>query len=145
MTQHRSADSADMPPAPASPLTVALDLDGTLDASLAATAFFRFLSTTLRAAGHRVVILSYRPFLRATAEQQLAEWGIVYDHLFWAESRADKGDLCRKLGVDVFFEDNDECIALVDDRTQVLKVRNLLNFDFASKKWMDGGQVTPVV
>jgi uncharacterized HAD superfamily protein len=118
-----------------SPLVVGIDIDGTLDANPAATAFFRLLTAALRANGHRIMILSHRPFYRELAEQQLNEWGIVFDHLVWADARADKAEWCRKLAIDLFFDDSDECIVGIDERTLVLKVRNKFNFDFEKKIW----------
>ena len=94
-------------------MKVALDIDGTISEH---PEFFAVLSSALRAAGHLVVVLTYRDPARAEATNaQLAGWGIGFDELVIAPSLEAKGELCGALGIDLFFDDQDECIA-----TQVL-------------------------
>src|SRR5207237_6402996 len=84
------------------PMRVGLDLDGLLDER---PDFFAFLSAALRAGGHFVAVLTYRdPASRARTEEQFAGWGVAYDELHFARSLADKGRLCREVGLDVYFD-----------------------------------------
>src|SRR3982751_4716479 len=111
-------------------MRIGLDLDGLLDER---PDFFSFLTVALRAGGHFVAVLTYRdPESRARTEAQLAGWGVAYDELHFARSLADKGRLCRELGIDVYFDDQDECLQGVGEATTVFKVRNGRNFDFAA-------------
>jgi hypothetical protein len=88
----------------------------------------------------RVVILTYCDAgQRSRTAAQLAKLGIVYDELHFAASLADKGRLCRELGIDIFFDDQDECVAPVDERTLVFKTRNGGNFDFGERKRLSTG------
>src|SRR5690349_16083235 len=73
---------------------------------------------------------------------QSAGWGIRYDELHFARSLPDKGRLCRELDLDVYFDDQDECIVGVDERTVVFKVRNGGNFDFQQQKWLSTDRLT---
>jgi hypothetical protein len=121
-------------------MRVGLDLDGLLDER---PDFFAFLSTALRAGGHFVAVLTYRdPASRARTDEQLAGWGIGYDELHFARSLADKGRLCRDVGLDVYFDDQDECLAGVGESTTVFKIRNGGNFDFAASKWLSTAKLT---
>ena len=121
-------------------MRVGLDLDGLLDER---PDFFAFLTAALRAGGHFVAVLTYRdPESRVRTEAQLAGWGIPYDELHFARSLSDKGRLCRELGIDVYFDDQDECIQDVPETTTVFKVRNGGNFDFAQKKWLSTTRLT---
>jgi hypothetical protein len=121
-------------------MRIGLDLDGLLDEH---PAFFAFLTAALRAAGHFVAILTYRDAdSRQRTEGFLAELGVVYDDLHFARSLADKGRLCRELEIDVYFDDQDECIVPVDERTTVFKIRNGGNFDFAERKWLSTAKLT---
>jgi hypothetical protein len=121
-------------------MRIGLDLDGLLDER---PEFFAFLTTALRVGGHLVAILTYRdPESRQRTELQLAGLGIGYDELHFAHSLADKGRLCRELAVDVYFDDQDECIQDVPERTTVLKIRNGGNFDFAERKWLSTARLT---
>jgi hypothetical protein len=97
----------------------------------------------LRAAGHHVAVLTYRdpPWQRRT-EEQLLGWGVAYDALHFAATLEDKGRLCRELALDVFFDDQDECIVPVDATTLVLKVRNGGNFDFTGRCWLSTSRLT---
>jgi hypothetical protein len=121
-------------------MRVGLDIDGLLDER---PEFFAFLSVALRASGHFVAILTYRdPDARERTEQQLAAWGVMFDELHFARSLPDKGRLCRELHLDIYFDDQDECVVSVDESTTVLKIRNGGNFDFAAKKWLSTPSLT---
>jgi hypothetical protein len=121
-------------------MRIGLDLDGLLDEQ---PAFFAFLTAALRGAGHFVAVLTYRdPDSRARTESQLTGWGIAYDEVHFARALSDKGRLCRDLAIDVYFDDQDECVVGVDERTCVFKIRNGGNFDFDSRKWLSTGKLT---
>ena len=121
-------------------MRVGLDLDGLLDER---PAFFAFLTAALRAGGHFVAVLTYRdPESRQRTEASLIGWGIVYDELHFARSLADKGRLCRELSIDVYFDDQDECIQDVSEGTTVFKIRNGGNFDFDERKWLSTARLT---
>jgi hypothetical protein len=121
-------------------MRVGLDLDGLLDDR---PDFFAFLSQALRAGGHFVAILTYRdPDSRVRTEEQLVGWGVVYDELHFAQSLADKGRLCREVRIDVYFDDQDECVVEVGEETTVFKIRNGGNFDFAAKRWLSTPKLT---
>jgi hypothetical protein len=121
-------------------MRIGLDLDGLLDEH---PEFFRFLTGALRAAGHYVGILTYRdPESRARTEASLACWGIIYNEIHFATYLSDKGRLCRELAIDVYFDDQDECLAGVDERTLVFKIRNSGNFDFKQRKWLSTARLT---
>ena|SRR5438477_9616926 len=121
-------------------MRIGLDVDGLLDER---PDFFAFLSAALRAAGHFVAVLTYRdPLKREHTEAQLARWGITYDELHFACSLADKGRLYRELTLDVYFDDQDECVVGVDEKTTVFKIRNGGNFDFASGRWLSTAALT---
>lgn len=65
-------------------MRVAFGIDGTISER---PTFFALLSATLRAAGHYVLILTYRdPDRRQQTESQLADWNIEYDEMVFAES-----------------------------------------------------------
>jgi hypothetical protein len=121
-------------------MRVGLDLDGLLDEQ---PEFFRLLSGALRDGGHHVAILTYRdPASRARTEAQLADLGIRYDEVHFARSLEDKGRLCRELAIDVYFDDQDECLVAVDERTTVFKIRNGGNFDFTARCWLSTARLT---
>lgn len=121
-------------------MTIALDIDGTISER---PDFFALLSVTFRRAGHRVLVLTYRdPNRVAATAAQLAGWGVEYDELVIAPSLEAKGELCAAHGVDLFFDDQDECIAGVPESVLVFKVRNGGNFDFDSRKWLSTGKLT---
>lgn len=121
-------------------MRVGLDIDGLLDER---PDFFAFLSAALQAADHFVAVLTYRdPTSRNRTEGQLAEWGVVYDELHFAQSLSDKGRLCRELRIDVYFDDQDECVVGVEESTTVFKIRNGGNFDFAASRWLSTSKLT---
>lgn len=124
-------------------MNVGLDIDGTITDH---PEFFALLAAALRAAGHRVLIFTFRdPEREAHARAQLAGWGVAFDELVFAPSLESKGDLCRRHDVAVFIDDQDECLADVPESTMVLKVRNGGNFDFGSKRWVSRGRWTRLI
>lgn len=121
-------------------MRIGLDLDGLLDEQ---PAFFGFLTSALRSAGHFVAVLTYRdPTGRADTEADLRRLGIACDELHFARSLGDKGRLCRELAIDVYFDDQDECIIDVGEGTTVFKIRNGGNFDFDERKWLSTDRLT---
>jgi hypothetical protein len=124
-------------------MRIGLDLDGLLDER---PDFFAFLSAALKAAGHFVAVLTHRdPESRVRTEAQLAAWGIAFDELHFARSLSDKGRLCSELVIDVYFDDQDECLVGVGERTTVFKIRNGGNFDFQARKWLSTARLTRLV
>ena len=121
-------------------MRIGLDLDGLLDEL---PEFFALLTAAFRGQGHFIAVLTYRDSdSRQRTEAQLAGWGVQFDELHFARSLRDKGRLCRELGIDVYFDDQDECLQDVDARTAVFKVRNGGNFDFAGRKWLSTAKLT---
>jgi hypothetical protein len=121
-------------------MRIGLDIDGLLDER---PEFFALLSEALRAAGHFVAVLTYRdPTSREKTATQLSGWGIAFDELHFAESLPDKARLCRELKLDIYFDDQDECVAGIDEVTTVFKIRNGGNFDFVAKKWLSTAKLT---
>jgi hypothetical protein len=121
-------------------MRIGLDLDGTLDEC---PVFFGPLTAFLRAGGHFVAILTYRdPDTRTRTEAQLTALGIAYDEAHFARALEDKGRLCRELDLDVYFDDQDECIVGVGERTRVFKARNGGNFNFGERRWLSTPKLT---
>jgi uncharacterized HAD superfamily protein len=124
-------------------MKVALDIDGTISEF---PEFFALLSTALRAVGHQVVVLTYRdPARIEVTKDRLSEWGIEFDELVIASSLEAKGELCRTLGIDLFFDDQDECIATVPENVLVCKVRNGGNFNFVRQRWLSTSRLTELI
>lgn len=109
--------------------SLGIDLDGTIDE---APIFFHLL--THRWSG-KVFIITFRDD-RAKAEQLLGEFCIRYDELVLVKSLEAKADVIRKLGILIFFDDQDEAIQHVPHQVNVFKVRNGGNFDFDLKRWL---------
>ena len=121
-------------------MTIALDIDGTISER---PDFFALLSVSFRRAGHRVIVITYRDPARADATKvQLAGWGVEFDELVIAGSLTGKGEACAAHAVDLFIDDQDECIAGVPESVLVLKVRNGGNFDFAARRWVSTAKLT---
>ncbi len=102
-------------------MRVAFDVDDTITRC---PEFFSLLSRALKAAGHRVFIITYREGSPDT-QRELRDWGIEYDTLVTpTDEELDahgffqwKADACRRLKIDIFFEDMPEVINLLDETT----------------------------
>lgn len=91
-------------------MVIAFDIDGTITRC---PEFFRLVSRALLAAGHKVIVITFRDD-RAMTEADLRRWGVVCNELFvWGpramaghDADAWKAAICREHGVEVFFEDD---------------------------------------
>lgn len=102
--------------------TLGLDIDGTIDESLE---FMQLLSRTWPG---EVIIITARND-HTSAVEDLARWGIEYDRLITVSKLDQKADIIRQHGVNVYVDDQDECIANIDSSVTVLKIRNGGNFE----------------
>ncbi len=125
-------------------MKIALDIDGTISEH---PEFFAVLSTALRAAGHFVLVLTYRDLGSFEATKaQVVGWGVDFDELVIAPTLEGKGQLCATHGVDLFFDDQDECIAAVPESVLVCKVpRSEGNFDFAGHRWLSTARLARLI
>lgn len=114
---------------PTPPPVIGLDLDGTIDENVW---FFSFLTQSWPG---DVYIITYRDD-RAKAVADLAKFGIRYKELVLVNSFKEKADVISRLGIDVYFDDQDECLADIGEKTSVLKMRNGGNFDAEQRKWL---------
>jgi hypothetical protein len=107
------------------PMVVAFDIDDTISRH---PQFFAFLTQALIAAGHKVLIITFRSDRLAT-ESDLRDWGIGWTTLITStleaclETGVDewKSSECRKAGVGVFFEDDPNVLKHIDPNTVCLQ------------------------
>jgi hypothetical protein len=112
---------------------IGIDLDGTIDESLA---FFQWLSHTWPG---KVFILTYRAD-RAKAVRDLLKYRIRYDTLALVSSFAEKAVVIKHEGIRIYFDDQDEMTADIPEDVTVFKIRNGGNFDFDARKWLYSDQ-----
>jgi len=99
-------------------MCVALDIDGTITRH---PQFFAFLSKALIDSGHAVYIISFRGG-QEEVEADLASLGISFTEVVLPTSEdigregfyGWKASVCRRLGIEVFFEDMPEVINALD-------------------------------
>ena len=106
-------------------MVVAFDIDDTISRH---PQFFAFLTQALKAAGHKVLIITFRED-RVATESDLRGWGIAWTTLITSTLEAClktgvdewKSSECRKAGVDVFFEDDPNVLKHIDPNTVCLQ------------------------
>jgi hypothetical protein len=109
--------------------TLGLDLDGTIDED---THFFSVLSQMWPG---KVYVVTFRDD-RAKAVAVLDRLGIRYDDVILVNSFAEKAEVIGRLGIDVYFDDQDEALLHVGEGVTVFKMRNGGNYDHQEKKWL---------
>jgi hypothetical protein len=114
---------------PEKPITLGLDLDGVIDE---AAPFFAVLSAVWPG---DLFIITYRDD-RAKAVADLARFGVKYTDVILVNSFAEKAEVIARLGIDVYFDDQDEVLMHVPAGVTVLKLRNGGNYDAAERKWL---------
>lgn len=106
-----------------------IDLDGTIDE---APDFFKMLSNVWPGL---VYIITCRND-QEKAEKDTAKHGVYFDRVVMVSRLEDKAEVIRRLGVNVYIDDIDECLADIDPAVAVMKFRNPGNFNFDNKKWI---------
>jgi hypothetical protein len=96
--------------------SLGLDLDGTIDEN---PAYFSALSHSWPG---RVVIVTCRDDLEDIC-RDLAEFGVCYDEVV-AVSEIDKSAVLVEKQIDVFIDDQDECMMCAPACVTLLKIRN---------------------
>jgi uncharacterized HAD superfamily protein len=113
--------------------TLGIDIDGTIEES---PQFLKVLSNTWPG---RVVIITCRND-RVKAAADLSKWGIYYDHLVLARLLSDKPKQIADNHVDVFIDDQDECLQDIPEHVTVMKIRNGGNYDSDMQRWFYSDQ-----
>lgn len=103
-----------------------LDIDGTIDEN---PRFFELLSHSWPG---EVVIITYRDGEEDT-KKDLAEHNIYYDKLIMVDD-LDKAKVLVENNIDVYIDDQDECVQNAPGNITILKIRNDGNFE--NKKWL---------
>ena len=96
-------------------MNIGLDIDGTISE---APEFFSLLSASLKAAGHKVHIVTYRdPKSIEETKQELKSWKIAYDALHLPEEGFGMGmaewkrDVAKAMNLDLMADDSLEVLA----------------------------------
>jgi len=100
-------------------MRVALDIDDTITRC---PQFFSFISKALIAAGHDVFVISYRLDHEEVEQQLKSEYDIAFNKVILPTSEeldregffGWKANACRRLNIDIFFEDMPEVINELD-------------------------------
>lgn len=111
-------------------IKIGLDIDGTI---LENPQFFAALSHSDNIETHIITGRDIKEHLETLVE--LARYGIKYERLHYADDWADKGRLCKELGIQIMFDDQDEYITHISCDTLVMKPRNGGNWNGATNKW----------
>ncbi len=125
-----------------SKLKIALDLDNTITASKQSIEFFKIL-THLLINEHSIYIITNREL---NTEQAIAEeldcFDIEYTEIVITDKKA---EYIIKEGIEVFFENSDECFLELPESVVVLKIRECHNFSFAEKKWIGSKKTVKMI
>ena len=106
-----------------------LDIDGTIDES---PLFYSILS---RVWPGFVIIITVRSD-EAKAKEYLKKFNIYYDNLILVKRLSDKAEIIKSTGVNIYVDDQDECLKNISSDVTVLKMRNPGNFNSVINKWM---------
>lgn len=101
-------------------MNVGIDIDGTITAS---PEFFSVLTKALKAAGHKVYILTFRDRnrYRVLTEVYLMQNDIDYDEIFMGEHEVNpelKKGWAEELDIDIIFEDNKDVLNAMPEGVQ---------------------------
>jgi len=107
--------------------TLGLDLDGTIDE---APEFYKTLSKVWPGL---VIIVTCRTDEKK-AHEDAQKFGVYYDEIVLVKRLDAKAAIIKEYNIDVYVDDQDECLMDIPMDTTVLKMRNPGNFE--SGKWL---------
>lgn len=110
-----------------SSLTLGVDLDGTIDEAP------EFFATLMGVWPGRVIIITCRND-KAAAIARAKQFGVYFDEIVLVRKLEDKAAVIRQLNVNVYVDDQDECLMDIPSNTTVLKIRNGGNFK--NRRWL---------
>lgn len=112
-------------------MKIGLDIDGTITDY---PKFFSILSKTEQFEVH--IITGRGEEDRQSTIEELAAYNIRYDYIHFVDvDWKNKGEICKKYGIDMMFDDMDEYINNIPMSTTVFKVRNEGNWNDKSNRW----------
>jgi uncharacterized HAD superfamily protein len=113
-------------------IKIGLDMDGTI------TEFPDFFAALTRSDQFEVHIITGRgPEHEEITKLELEKFGIRFDKLHLVDATwAEKGKICKDLGIQIMFDDMDEFIKHISPDTMVFKVRNDGNWNGAHNDWI---------
>lgn len=112
-------------------IRIGLDIDGTITEN---PKFFAALTQSENFEVHIITGRDITDHLETLVE--LARSGIRSDGLHYAENWEDKARLCKELGIQIMFDDQDEYITHISPDTLVFKPRNGGNWSSEKKEWL---------
>ena len=123
-------------------IKIGIDIDGCINADEISKEFFKIL-THLLGPGHDIYIISNRDAdtLEETIEE-LDEIGIQYHHLVLT---GEKAEYVLKHNITVLFENEDEYFLELGEEVTVFKIRENLNFNFDTHKWVGSTRTTEMI
>lgn len=112
-------------------MKIGLDIDGTISENVE---FFATLSQSDRFEVH--IITGRDPADKIETLEELTSLGINFHTIHYADGWEDKGRICKELGLEVIFDDQDEYITHIPCSTLVFKPRNGGNWNAAKMDWL---------
>lgn len=114
-------------------IRIGIDVDGTL------TEYYQFFMrlTNNFPDGKFYIITGRGEEFKRDTENELKLHHIKYDGIYYVDPTdwEAKGELCKKLKLNIFFEDQNEHIEYIPDDVLVFRVRNDANYK--NGKWLD--------
>ena len=123
-------------------MKVAIDIDGTINASKESVEFFKVL-TCLLIAEHKIYILTNR---EPNTEQEIADeldcFGIEYSEIVITPNKA---EYIKQHNITIFFENSDLYFLELGPEITVFKIRESENFDFDKHVWIGSYKTTRMI
>lgn len=114
-------------------MKIAIDIDGTIDASEQSKEFF-YILTHLLIAEHQIYIITNRePGTEQGIAEELDCYGIDYNEIIIT---SEKAKYIKENQINILFENEDDFFLELGEEVLVFKIREEGNFSFAAKKWI---------
>jgi hypothetical protein len=120
-------------------MKIALDIDGCITQY---PKFFSMLSQCMKQQARIYVITNRDPGTRAQIEEELREYGVAFHELIIT---VDKAKFIMEHGIEVLYEDTDECFLELPSTVCVCKVREPGNFNYETRRWFYGPRTGEII
>ena len=121
-------------------IKISFDLDGTLNGT--DSKFFQMISHLLYPETNIYILTNREPGTEAEIADELARLNILYHKI---KITADKAGFIKADGIQVVFENEDEAFKAVGKDVLVLKVRESLNYDYKTGRWIGSAKTVKMI
>jgi len=123
-------------------MRIAIDLDQTITANKNSIEFFSILTNLLIPENTIVILTNRTPNSHQEVAEELDYLQIEYSEIVITDKKA---EYIKDNNITIFFENEDEYFLELGEEVVVFKIRENMNFDYKSHRWIGSKKTTKMI